>query len=541
MVISPSACDKVRETSLRLILTALHCASHRQVHDALQRANGHAVSVCALLPPHSSVLLGALSALPSEASTTKLTGAHISDSALGGKHCDAFRAEFFCARFSILSPLSSRGCPTNYLSRRRDLPGCNPVTVTSISRGCTTRSLFPIPLDALCPKPPLTDMPAVNDSSLVLPLQALDDTHSDLFFNAVDGLECADPVAKPRFVPDSRELGVHDDETTPLLPVRTGDQLIRRPKSVKGTHQSQFLIAVCFALLGSTSFTGMNMFVRYGTTALGFSPIHHHAARGLFSCIAVPIVLWGYDIPRPTRDDIGLIILRGVVGSSAMLIGYSSLAFLPLSEARAIMFTDILFAVIIGSVVLHEGFSPFDMLSALFCFAGVYMIAVTEFSGHAVTNSSQATKPATVGIALALSSAVFTGTAYVVTRLRSKNVHPLWNTLSLGVSALVMSLVYMGSTTTEFVRLAGTSPAHTAVLIATGLCAFLGATSLNTALMTIPAGFLAVLRTIDMPLSFVFGALFLGERTFSQSVFIGCGLIGLGSLSMGVRRAMSES
>jgi len=78
----------------------------------------------------------------------------------------------------------------------------------------------------------------------------------------------------------------------------------------------------------------------------------------------------GFTASRP-----GLMIIRGVVGSTAMLLGFYAIANLPLADATSISFARALFVVPLAVLILGERIGPRRIMATLVGFAGVLIIS----------------------------------------------------------------------------------------------------------------------------------------------------------------------
>jgi len=78
----------------------------------------------------------------------------------------------------------------------------------------------------------------------------------------------------------------------------------------------------------------------------------------------------GFRASRP-----GLMIIRGVVGSTAMLLGFYAIANLPLADATSISFARALFVVPLAILILGERIGPRRIMATLVGFACVLIIS----------------------------------------------------------------------------------------------------------------------------------------------------------------------
>lgn len=114
---------------------------------------------------------------------------------------------------------------------------------------------------------------------------------------------------------------------------------------------------------------------------------------------------------RNCRDTLrsaapGLQLLRTLLSAGAMVAGFTALVHLPLAESTTIAFTRVIFAVLLGALLLGEAVGPRRWGATALGFAGVLVVS-------APTASAAALNPY---ILLALLAALFTGSVTVVLR-----------------------------------------------------------------------------------------------------------------------------
>ncbi len=118
------------------------------------------------------------------------------------------------------------------------------------------------------------------------------------------------------------------------------------------------VMQVLVKILGGSVHPFEVAFFRALTGVLFIGPIILHSGLG------------GFRASRP-----GLMILRGMVGSTAMLCGFYAIANLPLADATSISFSRALFVVPLAILFLGEKIGPRRVIATLVGFIGVLIIS----------------------------------------------------------------------------------------------------------------------------------------------------------------------
>lgn len=128
-----------------------------------------------------------------------------------------------------------------------------------------------------------------------------------------------------------------------------------------------------WVLASAVLFTVMQVLVKQlGGQLHAFEVAFFRALTGVI--VIGPLILRtgvsGFRASRP-----GLMIIRGVVGSTAMLCGFYAIAHLPLADATSISFARALFLVPLAILILGEAIGPRRIMATLVGFGGVLIIS----------------------------------------------------------------------------------------------------------------------------------------------------------------------
>ena len=171
------------------------------------------------------------------------------------------------------------------------------------------------------------------------------------------------------------------------------------------------------AAVGAFWFSVMGLFVKLAGRRLGSMEIV------LFRGVITLALSWGY-VRRagisPWGTDRRLLLLRGTLGSIALMCFFSSIVHLPLGEATLIQNTNPVFATVLAALLLKEHLRAAEIVCLVVSLVGVVFIArpAALFGG-----SAGAVSP--VHIAVALTGAICSGSAYALVRRMRSSEHSL--------------------------------------------------------------------------------------------------------------------
>jgi len=149
-------------------------------------------------------------------------------------------------------------------------------------------------------------------------------------------------------------------------------------------------------------------------------------ARGVVT-LAIATAALAHARRSPFGGRIGLLFLRGLIGSCAMVCFYAAVVHLPLAEATVVHQTAPLWTALLAAWLLHERLRPRIVVALLGAFAGVLMIARPTwlFGGGAGDGSADAAPRAWLFAFVALLGALLSAIAYVTVRRLGRTENPL--------------------------------------------------------------------------------------------------------------------
>lgn len=226
-------------------------------------------------------------------------------------------------------------------------------------------------------------------------------------------------------------------------------------------------------------------------------------ARSFFGL--APVMVWLVWTGRmtgalATRQPLGHVV-RGLVGVSAMWLGFAALAFIPLAEAIAFSYATPLVAVVLAALMLGERVPAYRWAVLAVGFAGIVLMLWPSFS-HASLGSGRGPL---IGAALALAGACGAGLA--ITQVRH-----LTRTETSEAIVFYFSVVasLAGLSTAPF-GWAMPDGRAAALMVAMGLAGGIGQICMTAATRFAPASVVAPLNYATLLWATGFGVVLFGE------------------------------
>ena len=215
----------------------------------------------------------------------------------------------------------------------------------------------------------------------------------------------------------------------------------------------------------------------------------------------------------------GLLVLRGIAGTSALFFFYESIQRFALSEAVAIQYLHPIFAVILASALISEKVGKIIYLSIIFGFIGTFVILEFPF----INNFSVIEN---INLFIALAGSVLTSLAYVLVRwLSSKGESPFVIMFYFPLFTVPVSFMF---TVNNWIK---PDLKLWIYLIFIGLCAQIAQYFLTHGYRLLPAGKASLTGYVQIPLSVLAGYLFFDDK-ITYSYFIGSFMIFIGVILM---------
>jgi drug/metabolite transporter (DMT)-like permease len=220
---------------------------------------------------------------------------------------------------------------------------------------------------------------------------------------------------------------------------------------------------------------------------------------------------------NPWGQRRGLLVLRGVIGTGALLCVFAALAQLPLAPATVLQYLQPTFTALLAWLLLRERVGPRVLLAALLGWLAVVLLSnPNDLMGLLGPITSRwleraATPLPLSGVILAIAGAMLSACAYVSVRALGRTEHPLVIVFYFPLVGLVL--------TTPLVLLQPVWPTawEALALVGVGLLTQLGQLGVTNGLLGIPAARATALSYGQVPLAAIWGWWFFGESLDSDT------------------------
>ena len=246
--------------------------------------------------------------------------------------------------------------------------------------------------------------------------------------------------------------------------------------------------------------------------------------RGCVTLLLGAFVVWHAGV-SPFGTHPRLLLLRGLVGSCALICFYAAVVHLPLAEATVIHQTAPLFTAVFAAWLLHERLEGRVLASIAACFCGVMMISRPQWLfGTGVPAAEHAWLYAFV----ALLGSVLSALAYVTVRKLGRTENPLvvvlyFPLVTVPLSAPLAIPIWVWPDATGWL-----------LLIGIGVSTQIAQVALTKGLAREAAGRASAMGYLQVAVATVFGAAFFG--TWPDAWSTAGMLLILGSLLAVARR-----
>ena len=230
-----------------------------------------------------------------------------------------------------------------------------------------------------------------------------------------------------------------------------------------------------------------------------------------------------------TTTQRNALIGRCITGTISLISGFTALTLLPLEDASTLIFTAPLVTFAVARIFLKEDINKLDLFCGIISMLGVLFVARPQFlfsSTRSITNITNTTDTTTntttntttsfttdsettrtLGVIVALTAAIASGTAYVFVRklgdVKSEHVVGLFMATAFilsGIAALITKTMSLPHDTIQFFCILGI-----------GVSGFLGQQFLTRGLALEKAGPASVMRYLDVIFAFIWSSLFFGN------------------------------
>jgi drug/metabolite transporter (DMT)-like permease len=263
-------------------------------------------------------------------------------------------------------------------------------------------------------------------------------------------------------------------------------------------------------VISTIAFTGMNGLLKYLTAYSGYQLVFFRSIGSLFFTFGF-LVNQGIPILGTNRK---LLVLRGVLGVTSMLLFFIAVHYMPIGSAVALRYIAPIFAAIFAILFLREKVRPVQWLFFVMAFLGVLVLKGFE----------EAIEP--IGLILVLLASGFSGLVYIVIRKIGIKEHPV-----VIVNYFMCIAVIVGGIGSVF-NWKTPNGTDVILLLSLGIFGYFGQVFMTKAFQMGETSIIAPIKYIEVVFAIIVGVGFLGE-TYSVWSFVGILLI-IGGLLLNI-------
>ena len=250
-------------------------------------------------------------------------------------------------------------------------------------------------------------------------------------------------------------------------------------------------------VVGSFWFSVMGLLVKLAGRRLGSMEI-------VFARSVITLGLSWWSLRRlgvpPLGTNRRLLLVRGLLGSTALLCFFYSIVHLPRGEATLIQYTNPVFATLLAAAILGEVIRAPEILCLIASLVGVVLVAHPTASSGA--NASAATP---LPVVFAVLGAACSGAAYTLVRKMRGTEHPLVIVGYLPLLSVPMSLPF------ALARWTSPNAWEWMLLVGVGITTQLAQISMTRGLQLERTARATTAGYLQVAFAVLWGAIFLGE------------------------------
>ncbi|XP_030610157.1 solute carrier family 35 member G1 [Archocentrus centrarchus] len=294
-----------------------------------------------------------------------------------------------------------------------------------------------------------------------------------------------------------RENSLEGSEEKTLCPPAFCVRDPEKPKRCPG-------LGLFYAFLATVLFSIISLLVK---TIEGIHAIEISAIRCFFQMLfCAPLLIYHKTGFLGPRDKRLFLVLRGFIGSNAMILLFYAVQQMPLADATVIMFSNPVFTSLLAWIFLKEKCTIWDCVFTVFTLTGVILIARPPFifGEHLYGIEGNYTNHIKGTIA-AFAGAIGAACTFVILRKLGKSVHyylSVWYYAVIGFIECIITVSVLGEWKIPF---CGRDRWMLMLIAVLGIA---GQTFLTKALQIEKAGPVALMRTVDVVLAFIFQFIF---------------------------------
>uniref|UniRef100_A0AAQ4Q013 Solute carrier family 35 member G1 n=1 Tax=Gasterosteus aculeatus aculeatus TaxID=481459 RepID=A0AAQ4Q013_GASAC len=270
-----------------------------------------------------------------------------------------------------------------------------------------------------------------------------------------------------------------------------------KPKTCPG-------LGLFYALLSTVFFSIIAVLVK---SIQGVHAIEISAIRCFFQMLfTLPLLIYHKTGFLGPRDKRVYLVLRGLIGSNAMILLFYAVQQMPLADATVIMFSNPVFTSLLAWIFLKERCTIWDCVFTVFTISGVLLIARPPFLFGEQRRGIEGNYGNHLkGTIAAFAGAIGAAFTFVVLRKMGKSVHyylSVWYYAVIGFVECIIAVSVLGEWKIPYCG------RDRWLLMLIAVLGIAGQTFLTKALQIEKAGPVALMRTLDVVLAFIFQFIF---------------------------------
>lgn len=263
-----------------------------------------------------------------------------------------------------------------------------------------------------------------------------------------------------------------------------------------------------FAFVGCSAFCHalMSFFIRVAESSFHYPSVSAIIIRSMTS-ITLSLFYLGahglfHELLLP-KKQLTLLTFRGLFGATSALCTFFALQYLPIGITMTILYASPAITSLLAAVFLNDAFTVAHLLTLVLNFTGIVFTSHGSYAAHPTGHLAM------VGIVFALTSALSASTVFILVRAMGLRVHFVLGCLFYGFGcALIATVLGTPADVAAIVH----NRTGTLFALLSALAGFGSQSMLTRGLQRIPPGTAAVVRSSNVPFSFLLGFLFLSEK-----------------------------
>ena len=271
-----------------------------------------------------------------------------------------------------------------------------------------------------------------------------------------------------------------------------------------------WLSGICFATAGFTADLA-------GDTDAAFVTCFTAITQLVFF---LPICLWMKQPILGIDGETFLLFQRSFIGFFCFYLMYAALHFLCLSDTSAITFSAPVYVSIFACIFLKEPCGVFQVVTVVGNLVGVFLISRPSFLFEASKNDGFTSQERMIGVFLSFLCSLCMAYYYIVSRKLVKTptitVLTFFSIVGIFMGSITINLQTFVS---KEVTILPKSGLEWMFVVINSLCVLVGEITVFLACKIEQASLVALVRTFDIVMAFIYQAIFLPEPLYWTSIF----------------------